>query len=155
MQCSQCGNKIALFKINGKVKADKEHDMCFRCFRSISAKIKNENKFTINLDWANRGKALELVLENHILVLATPNTENENISCHIKLTPGYAGARFYIGDDEQPRLAPDLKFNYVANPMTWIKHWFHKLLDEPFVKQQVGKIFISMSNEVENGNDCN
>lgn len=38
--CQRCGVKPALYKYNGKVRADKEHDLCFRCYRIEREKIK-------------------------------------------------------------------------------------------------------------------
>lgn len=147
MYCSECGDKLALFKINGRVKSNKEHDLCNKCFRSLLNKVKAENRFTINIDWADRSKCFDNVKENHTLVLKTPNT-NDDISCNIKLTPHKACARFYVGDTEQSNLSPpDLVYQHNENPMKWIKHWFHKILDEPFVKQQAGKVLIFWSDE--------
>jgi hypothetical protein len=34
MRCKTCGRK-ALFRVNGKVKTDKQHDLCQRCYRDL------------------------------------------------------------------------------------------------------------------------
>lgn len=33
--CLQCQKHRALFRYKGKVKRDKEHTLCFRCFQSL------------------------------------------------------------------------------------------------------------------------
>jgi hypothetical protein len=32
--CSECGERRAIFIYNGKVRADKSHDLCIRCYNS-------------------------------------------------------------------------------------------------------------------------
>lgn len=34
--CLECGTHRALFRYRGKVKRDKDHTLCFRCFHSFS-----------------------------------------------------------------------------------------------------------------------
>jgi hypothetical protein len=34
--CLEYGTHRALFRFRGKVKRDKEHTLCFRCFHSVS-----------------------------------------------------------------------------------------------------------------------
>lgn len=147
MNCSECGDKLALFKINGRVKSDKEHDLCSKCFRSLINKVKIENKFTINIDWKDRSTCLSNVKENYTIILKTPNTANEHISCHIKLTPDKASARLFYKDKELPRIIPDIIYHTTDNAQSWIKHWFHKVLDESYIKQNVGKILLTWSEE--------
>lgn len=33
--CRQCQSRKALFRYRGQVKADKDHTLCFECFRSL------------------------------------------------------------------------------------------------------------------------
>jgi hypothetical protein len=33
--CSECGERRAIFIYNGKVRADKSHDLCIRCYNDI------------------------------------------------------------------------------------------------------------------------
>ena len=32
--CRKCGEKRAVYKANGKLKARSDHDLCWRCFRA-------------------------------------------------------------------------------------------------------------------------
>ena len=34
--CLECGTHRALFRFRNKVKRDKNHTLCFRCFHSLS-----------------------------------------------------------------------------------------------------------------------
>ena len=38
--CKQCFKRPAKFSFQGKVKADKDHDLCMQCFRSNSDSVR-------------------------------------------------------------------------------------------------------------------
>jgi Zinc finger, ZZ type len=35
--CKHCGERKARFRYHGIVKSDRDHELCFRCYRSIRA----------------------------------------------------------------------------------------------------------------------
>jgi len=37
--CAMCGNRKAVFLYRGRVKSDREHDLCPRCYRSEMDKL--------------------------------------------------------------------------------------------------------------------
>jgi hypothetical protein len=39
--CAHCRQRPALFKYRGKVKADREHTLCFRCFRDQQNRLRS------------------------------------------------------------------------------------------------------------------
>lgn len=44
--CVRCNKRPALFKRLGKVKRDKDHNLCLQCFRSV-----DESNRAKRLDW--------------------------------------------------------------------------------------------------------
>jgi hypothetical protein len=38
--CAACRKRPALFKYRGKVKADRDHTLCFRCFRDQQNRLR-------------------------------------------------------------------------------------------------------------------
>jgi hypothetical protein len=36
-QCRLCHSRPAKFRFQGKVKRDKDHELCFQCFRSVTS----------------------------------------------------------------------------------------------------------------------
>jgi len=39
--CVMCGSKKALYSSNHKVRFRKDHNLCFRCFRSLLESVKS------------------------------------------------------------------------------------------------------------------
>jgi hypothetical protein len=38
--CSACRTRPARFRYRGAVRADRDHDLCFRCFRALSNRMR-------------------------------------------------------------------------------------------------------------------
>jgi hypothetical protein len=38
-RCAECGSRRPRFKFRGRVKCDRQHNLCPRCFRSIATSV--------------------------------------------------------------------------------------------------------------------
>lgn len=64
--CVACGTRPARFQYRGVVKADRDHTLCFQCYRSTVDSIRNVERPTGKIAWFPSGpvpRALDRVLQ--------------------------------------------------------------------------------------------
>lgn len=136
MICSECGND-ATFKINGRIKSDKEHTLCTKCYKSlVSSNVQSKEGLAI-VDWEDKDTIFAALALNSNVLIYPPKNEDEikGMVCHIKISDNDASA--YISLESEDWDFPSLMYSWKNNTaLAFIQHWLWQILDMP----QIAKV---------------